>query len=86
MIALAIYVSTATDHAWLWVTLVGMALLPAFGWIAANPKRQRFAIVLGVVVLLGGAIAWAAEPCPGCLDYCCQWLIPYGICWPIEWC
>lgn len=62
-----------------------MALLPGLNWIAASPHRRRFAIALGVVVLLSGSMASAYYPPPGVWADCCQWIAPSGICWRIGW-
>lgn len=87
MLALLVYLSPRQAPSWLWLTLVSVALLPGLGWIAQSPKRRRFTVAL-LIALLGGASMslWAAYPPNGVWDNCCQWLIPYGVCWPIEWC
>lgn len=85
MAALLIHTSASINSAWLWLTVVCLALVPTLGWIAKSPIRRRFAIALSVVVLLSGSLAWAAYPPGDVWADCCQWLIPYGICWPIDW-
>lgn len=87
MVAFVIYHTTAPmNFAWLYVTLVCFALVPALGWIAKSPIRRRFAVAFVVVVALGGGLALAQiQPPPGWTADCCDWLLAYGICWPIGW-
>lgn len=89
MVALVFHLSSFVALRWLWmVCLISLALIPLTEWIRRSPQRIRFTLAFVVVILGASAMAWAdgVYPPGGVWDDCCQWLIPYGICWPIEWC
>ncbi len=87
MVALLVQLSPVAIPAWLAVlSVLAIIAIPVSEWVRRDVHRVRFTVAFAVAVCLGGAVAFAAYPPPGVWDNCCQWLIPYGICWPIEWC
>lgn len=88
MAALVVTLSPFVAPLWLWIAcLSALALVPMAEWIRRSPQRVRFTVAFAIAVTLGTVGLWAdVYPPGGVWDNCCQWLVPYGICWPIEWC
>ncbi len=86
MMALLVPVSHPDVPAWLWVVCVlAIAGIPVSEWLRRDVRRLRFAVAFLAVVLLGGSALMAYYPPPGWTTECCDWLLAYGICWPIGW-
>lgn len=85
--ATSVMLSPDVLPSWVWVACaLALASIPASEWLRRDPQRVRFTVAFALAVVIGAVGVFAASPPPGIWDACCQWLIPYGVCWPIEWC
>ena len=83
MIGLVYVPAAGMSSTEVWVFACLCAFLPALMWAARAPRCRRILLALIGALLLSVPVAAAFWDPP---DWCCQDLLPYGLCWIPWWC